>query len=55
MMRTRWARRVTDMVGMESVYKIIVQKPHGRRQLSRYCYRRKDQVKWMFEKQGMKV
>jgi len=54
-MRTRWARHVTDMVGIGSVYEIIVQKLHGRRQLSRYWYRRKDQVKWMFETQGMKV
>ena len=54
-MRTRWARHATDMVEMGNVYKIIVQKPHGRRQLGRYWYRRKDQVKWMFEKQGMKV
>jgi hypothetical protein len=49
-MRIRWARHATDMVGMRSVYKIIVQKPHGRRQLGRYWYRRKDEVKWMFEK-----
>jgi len=35
-MRTRWARHATDMVEMGNVYKIIVQKPHGRRQLGRY-------------------
>jgi len=35
-MRTRWARHATDMVEIASVYKIIIQKPHGRRQLGRY-------------------
>jgi hypothetical protein len=43
------------MVKTGSVNKIIVKKSHGRRQLGRYWYRRKDQVKWMSEKQGMKV
>jgi hypothetical protein len=53
-MRIRWARHA-DMVQKGSMYEIIVQKPHGRRQLGRYWYRGKDQVKWLFEKQGMKV
>jgi hypothetical protein len=46
-MRVRWTRH-EDMEEKGSVYKIIVQKPHWRRQLGRYWYRGKDQVKWMY-------